>query len=326
MTERPSHILDRVRQPGSPTQLALIRIGIGLVIFYAANSKIFDLLLYVDETQGMLTIFPSTVDRFIADMLVPYLIPATQIFAILFAVGLFTRIVAPLLFVTFLLLYSFYYVGVNAPIHWLYFWLPLLILCFCRCADKLSMDQLLKLNKIDKTQSANTYRWPIEVFICWFVYIYFAAGIAKVFPIFNGFAWLQGGTSQEIIYSRFLESPFFYLFGQPFFDYSSNHWVFAVLSTGALLTELACMMLLFTSRLNGLLFWAVMSMHFFLFMTGVAGFMLPALVLSIALVPPKFFRDYQGHDEVSSRLNRDKNSNKAPSTALSHTFNTTAQG
>lgn len=289
MTDK--NILDRIRKPGSALQLALLRIAIGAQIFYAANSKIFDLLLAVNDTQGTVTIFPAFVDHFIAEYLVSYLVLATQILAGMMVFGLFLKVVLPLLFVTFLLLFSYYYMGANAPLQWLYFWFPLLVLSFASCGDRLSLDNFFRSNK-SSNQEKNTYRWPVEMCVLWFVYIYFAAGIAKLLPLPTGIEWLAGGTSQDIIYNRFLDSPFYYIFKEPFFDYSSNHWVFSILSIGALLTELSTILLLFTQRYNLIILAAVTGMHFFLFMTGVAGFMQTALILGFALIPPEYFPDY----------------------------------
>lgn len=287
------HILKRLELPGSAIQLALLRIFLGIQIFYAASSKLFDLLQHVTGSRGTKTVFPAFFDDLIAAIAVPYLVIATQVLAILLIVGLFTRYILPILFISFLLLFSYSFKGFNAPVQWIYIWFPLLILCFSRSSDQLSLDRFLGLLKIPERIKINEYRWPIELCVGWFAYIYFAAGIAKVVPVAKGIGWIGGGTSQSIIYYRFLDSPFYYIFGQPFFDYSTNQWIFGALSAGALLLELFCVVLFLTGKYHLLVLCLITSMHFFLYMTGVAGFMQTALILGIALIAPHYFPDYK---------------------------------
>jgi hypothetical protein len=123
----------------------------------------------------------------------------------------------------------------------------------------------------------------------WFAYIYVAAGIAKLLPIYKGLKWMQGNTSLNIMYNRFLDSNYFYLFERPLFDYTENHWVFALLSVLSVFVEMICILILFTHRFHGLIVAMVLGMHFFLFLTGVMGFMQLAILLSIALIQPGFF-------------------------------------
>lgn len=279
--------------PGSALQLALFRIALGLQIFYSSSSKLLNLLEVVDGTKETKTIFPKFIDAIIDDIAVPYLQISVQILSIFLIFGLFTRIILPFLFVAFLLLFGFWYSHFNAPVPWLYIWFPLLIMCFSRSSDALSLDKYFKIPKSSIKLSVNTYRWPVEVISGWFAYIYFAAGIAKIFPVYKGMGWLNGGTSQKIIYDRFLDSLTYYIFGSPFFDYASNHFVFGVLSICSLIIELLFVLIFFTNRFNYALIFLVMSMHFFLYLTGVPGFMQIALMLSICLINPKFFKRYE---------------------------------
>ena len=50
--------------------------------------------------------------------------------------------------------------------------------------------------------------------------------------IVKGINWLDGGKSQQIIYDWFLDSVLCFVFEEPFFDYTSNSWIFAALSIG----------------------------------------------------------------------------------------------
>ncbi|HJW31552.1 MAG TPA: hypothetical protein VJ508_20120, partial [Saprospiraceae bacterium] len=137
--------------------------------------------------------------------------------------------------------------------------------------------------------SSPVYRWPMEMIASWMVYIYVAAGVSKLMPVYKLWHWMQGGTSQDMIYHRFLHSNYFYLFHRPLFDYSRHSWVFTGLSIASVCIELFCIMILFTRRYNLVLFCLLMGMHFILYLTGVLGFMQLALVLSISLINPLFF-------------------------------------
>jgi hypothetical protein len=285
------NILARMRLPGSALQLALFRILLGAQVLYSSSSELLMLLQHVKGTTETRTVFPAFVDVFINANAVPYFQLPTQILSIFLIFGLFTRFILPLLTACFVLLFAFWYMHFNAPVPWLYLWFPLLILCFARPSDVLSLDRYFKMAGPDG-EKVNTYRWPIEMICGWFAYIYFAAGLAKIFPLTKGAEWLAGGTSQRIIYDRYLDSALQFVFGAPFFDYSSYHWVFGILSIAALTIELFCVMLFFTRRYNNLIFFLVMGMHFFLYLTGVPGFMQTALLLSFCMFDPKIFHKF----------------------------------
>jgi len=276
-------------QEGSSNQLAVFRVLLGMQIFYASHSLLLDLLQVVDGTSRE-TIFPEFIDVQIALIAVPYLQITVQVLSVFMVLGLFTRYIMPLLFVSVLLLFSYWYSKYDAPVQWLYIWFPLLILCFGKPSDALSLDRLFNLTQKPGTiRTSQSYRWPIELVSGWFAYIYVAAGLAKILPFEKGVTWLDGGTSHKIIYYRFLDSALFYLFEKPFFDYSSNQWVFSALSVGSLFIELSCIVIFFTNRFNKWVLAGVILMHFFLYLTGVPGFMQTALVLGVCLLPPRVF-------------------------------------
>jgi hypothetical protein len=283
------HVFNRISWPGSSLQLAVFRIAIGLQILYAVNSKVFPMLLKVGKQQNVYTIFPNWFDQFIANHLVEMLVVSCTLLSLLLIIGLLTRFVLPLLLISFLLLFSFYYLGANAPVNWLYFWFPLLTLCFSNSQHSLSLDSLIF--KYERTNSQQ-YRWPIEMASVWFVYIYFSAGLAKVFPVTKGVDWIYGITSKEIIYYRFLDSPLFYIFQKPFFNYAEETWVFTGLSLSALVLELSTILILFTRRFTMPIFSLLLTMHLFLYLTGVASFTQMALVLGISLLNPQLFNKY----------------------------------
>src|SRR6187399_1069671 len=283
------NILSRMALPGSVHQLALFRILLGLQILYSSGSKVFLLLQEVNSMAGTKNIFPEFINHFVAIIAVPYLRPITMVLSIFLVLGLFTRFILPLLFISFIFLFSFFYSRHNAPTPWLYIWLPLLLLNFTKCSDALSLDRLFKLINPLQNKTANAYRWPIEIIAAWLAYIYVAAGIAKIIPVYKGLHWLQGGTSQEIIYHRFLDSIYFYIFGRPLFDYTQHQWIFAVLSLASLVIELTCILILFTNRFHKLIITLLLVMHFFLYLVGVIGFLQLALLFSISLIQPGFF-------------------------------------
>jgi hypothetical protein len=282
------NIIARMSLPGSALQLAVFRIALGLQVFYSSSSELFALLQTVEGTKGTKTIFPALMDDWIAANAYPYMTIALQVLSALLVLGLFTRYILPVITTVFILAFGFWYSKFNAPVPWLYIWFPLLILSFTRCADRLSLDALFGFTKEEKDKTS-VYRWPVEVVTAWYAYIYVAAGIAKILPFTKGLIWLDGATSQKIIYDRYLDSFLHYVVGKPLFDYTQYAWLFGVLSIGSLLIELACIVLFFTNRYNNWIIFLVGSMHLFLYLTGVPGFMQLALVLSICLLSPTLF-------------------------------------
>jgi len=297
------NIISRMEQPGSVHQLALLRILLGLHIFYKSGSQLLHLLKQLEGPAETKNIFPDFINQGIDTIAVPYLQPITQVLSIFLILGFLTRYILPVLFFSYMLLFSFWYSRYNAPIPWLYIWFPLLILNFTKCSDALSLDKLFRIIKPLPDPTASTYRWPIEMAAGWFAYIYFASGLAKLLPVFKVWLWMDGGTSQDIIYHRFLDSMYFYLFHRPLFDYTLHHWLFSLLSICALLIELFCILIVFTRRYNGLILFLVLSMHVFLYLVGVMGFLQPALILSIVLIRPSFFTSPRQDFSMDPALN-----------------------
>lgn len=286
---REENILARMEHPGSAHQLAVFRILLGLQILYSSSGKIFQLLQQVPDTANTKNVFPEFINQWVDVIALPYLQLITQVLSILLVLGLFTRFILPILSISFILLFSYYYARHNAPHPWLHIWFPLLLLNFTKCSDALSLDRLFGIIKPLPNVLSNAYRWPMEMVSAWLVYIYVAAGVAKILPIYKGLQWMEGGTSQEMMYHRFLNSIYFYVFGRPPFDYTQHQWLFTTLSIISILIELFCIVILFTRRFNISILVLLIIMHFFLYLTGVLGFMQLALILSIALIHPGFF-------------------------------------
>jgi len=286
---REENMLARMEQPGSVHQLAVFRILFGLQVLYSSSSQIFQYLQQVPDTANTKNIFPSFFNQWIDHIAVPYVQPITQVLSIFLVMGLFTRYILPFLFTSFIFLFSYFYARHNAPHPWIYIWFPLLLLSFTKSNHALSLDKFFGIVKPLPEASAKDYRWPMEVIAAWMAYVYVAAGLAKLIPIYKALHWLQGGTSQEMLYHRFLNSIYFYLFNRPLFDYTQHQWIFTLLSMGSLFIELSFIMIFFTRRFNGWIFVCLFSMHFFLYLTGVLGFMQLAMLLSISLINPAFF-------------------------------------
>jgi len=283
------NILSRMELPGSVHQLAVFRILLGLQILYSANTKLFQLVQYVKDTADTKNIFPEWINHVVDNIAVPYLQPITQVLSIFLILGLFTRYVLPFLFISFIFLFSFYYSRHNAPHPWLHIWFPLLILNFTKSNDALSLDKLFGIVKPLLNPSSNAYRWPMEAIAAWLAYIYVAAGLAKLLPVYKAWLWVQGGTSQELMVHRFLNSIYFYIFKQPLFDYTQYHWLFTSLSIGSLIIEFSCILIFFTHRFHRPIIIMLFIMHFFLYFVGVLGFMQLGLLLCISLISPAVF-------------------------------------
>ena len=286
-------IISRLELIGSPYQLSILRILFSIQIFYNSYSRIFELFKKGIGTNHTFTIFQIfDIQTVINNILLDPLQVIVLISSLFFAIGLFTRVIAPILSLSYLILYSVHYSYFDAPLPWLYIWFPLFILSFSNCSDVLSIDSFQRSAKNKSEKASNLYRWPVELIRSWFVYIYFSAGIAKIFPLVNGFYWMNGGISQKIVYERYLDSILHQIFSRPFFDYSEENILFAFLSIGAVIIELSTIIVLFTSRYNLLILFLILSMHSFLFLIGVPGFGILSLILGVSLFPPKWFNGF----------------------------------
>ena len=116
------NIINRLSLPGSAYQLAVIRILFGIQILFSSSSKIFDFLKNVPGTDYTLTIFPNFIQNYINIYAIDVIQISVQILSIFLILGLFLRWVTPLLFISFILQFSFLYSKFDAPIPWLYIW------------------------------------------------------------------------------------------------------------------------------------------------------------------------------------------------------------
>jgi hypothetical protein len=287
-----SSIFVRMQEKGSPLQLGIFRALVGLQVFYASSSKAFEYWQGIGEQMNTKTWLPAFLEDLIAEHLVGSLQLTVQISALMITVGLLTRFALPVCTAAFLLLYAYSYRCFDAPIQWLYLWFPLLILCFSRCADAFSLDRvwLRRRQRCSLDHAETYYQWPLEMVIGWFVYIYLAAGIAKIIPLSIFIPWIEGGTSKNIMYARFLDSPLYFIFGAPLFNYADHYWLYVVMSFGSVLVELSVVLLLFSRAFYLPVLVSVIGMHWFLYFVGVAGFAQTALVLVFAFLPAYWFK------------------------------------
>jgi len=203
-------------------------------------------------------------------------------------IGFLTKIFLPLLLFTFFFLYEYYYLGVDAPVVWIYFWFPLIILLFSKCNHRLSIDSYLFRFETKETQ---IYRWPIELISLWIVYIYFSAGIAKIFPLSNFILYLNGETIRSILYNRYPDSSLFFFTNKVVFDLSSNDFLFSMLAISGIILEISTILIIFTDKLNYFFILFISIFHIFLFFSGVQGFLVTFLVLSISLLSNSLFEN-----------------------------------
>ena len=282
-------IWQRIEEPGSALQLGIFRALIGFQVFYASSTKAFEYWQYIGQFMNTRTWLPASVELFIAEHLVTFLQMTTQASSIFVILGLATRYALPICTIAFLLLFSYSYRSFDAPVQWLYLWFPLVVLSFSKCAEKFSLDSVIR-KQVSQSDSQHHYQWPLEMVIAWFSYIYVAAGIAKVVPLSIFLPWLEGGTSKGIMYARFLDSPLYFIFGKPLFNYADEYWIFAILTAGSVIVELSALLLLFGRIFYMPVIAAIVVMHWFLYFTGVAGFSQTALVLAFAFLPTKWFQ------------------------------------
>lgn len=285
-----NNILERISSPGSPTQLAIFRILLGVYIFYISRSRLFDYVHYVYHGRTIKkTVLPQWLDAFTFNYVVEFGYIVT-VLAVLFFIGFAYRIVSVLLAVSFLLLYNGVYLAQGTHTQWPYLWFMLLVMMFAPAADCLSADSLLFKSARKRIVNLVNYRWPLELVVLWLSVLYFWAGMAKMLPIWNGWLWLQGGTLKFIIYDRFLYSPAYYIFGKPLFNYAENHqWVFSLLAIASVAIELSGIFLLFTRRFNGLFVVAIILLHGSIYLIGVGDFLLVSLLCCFSLLHPNRF-------------------------------------
>lgn len=280
------HVLARIRLPGHAKHLALVRIALGAFLVSVFLSPAVPLLLEIPAGifPGTHTVFPFALEQ----TFVRYMWPVLHVglaASICMTLGLLTRVAVPVLLAAYVISQNYYYRAITAHDDWVYFTFFLLVLCFARSADAWSLDRLLFRRKQPLELEAQRYRWPSELMVTWVAVVYFAAGVAKLFPLRKGIIWLNGASAQRMAMFYLRDSPLFWLLDGTPFDYSQR-WPFMLLSWGAVSIELSAITLLFSRRLAPYVFAAIVSLHLGIYGFGVAGFTTIALVAGVALLDP----------------------------------------
>jgi hypothetical protein len=280
------HVLARLRLPGHAKHLALVRIALGAFLVSVFLSPVVPLLLEIPAGifPGTHSIFPFWLEQLFVRHMWPML--HLGLFAsVCMTLGLFTRLAVPLLLATYLSSQNYYYRAITSHDDWIYFTFFLIVLCFARSADAWSLDRLLWKRAQVTELEAQRYRWPVELMVVWIALVYFAAGVAKLFPLRKGIIWLNGASAQRMAMYYLRDSPLFWLLDGTPFDYSLR-FPFMLLSWGAVAIELSAIALLFSRKAVPFVFAAILSLHIGIYGFGVSGFATIALVAGFALLDP----------------------------------------
>lgn len=283
-------IFDRLQLAGSAKHLALVRIIFGIhVLSVLLSPVIITIRQYVDPAAvaiGTETIFPLFVENILNTHIV--LIQSLGIMAALLTIiGFLTKYFMPLLFLCFLVTQNYYYRHCQFHDDWLYFNFYLLTLSFSRCSDAWAVDALFSKPSKENMDLKN-YRWPIELMILWFVGLYVAAGVAKLFPLQKGMIWLTGVAVREFVQFFALDSPIYWTLGHSLFNYDLL-WPFSLIAIVTVFTEFAVIGLLFTHHYRMILLPAIVSMHVGIYCFGIPGFVQIALISMVLFIPDRWF-------------------------------------
>ena len=282
------HVLERLHWPGSPRQLAVLRMALAAHLLTVFSSGVIPLLLEIPATiyPGTRSAFPVAFEIFAAHFMRPLLlIGLIASFAML--LGLFTRVAVVVVLVAYVVTQNHYYRMLTAHDDWVYFIFYLLVLAFARCSDVWSIDAWLKKRPLAPAQA---YRWPVELCGAWLAIVYVAAGLAKVFPLRKGIVWANGLSLQGMVTNEIHESPIFWLLGRTLFDYSVRA-PFVVLGALGALVELSAVAVLFSSRAAPWVGLAIIGLHSGIGLFGITGFLTIFMYAAIAWVSPRVFRD-----------------------------------
>ena len=297
-------VLKRLHWSGSARHLALIRIVIGLHLWFWVFRS--DYLRYLGKLSAGATSHYWS------------LIPASWVTATtaqsihwfgglacgLMVFGLFTRLATVATTFSFLVTNHYYYVNTGFHDDWLYFNVILLVLCCARCGDVWSVDSWLSSfwgSRNPRPTNTQVYRWPVEVMLAWFCLLYIEAGLAKLFPLEHGMAWFHGSTIQTVAITRLLDSPIYWWLGRPLFDYRIE-WPFVLMAIVTVVVELSTVIPLLTRRWHAVCYVAVFGLHMGIYVVGVPGFPQIALACGCLFLPSEWFGDCTA--AVNSEIDR----------------------
>lgn len=307
------HVLQRLRVPASPYQLAVFRIVLGLYVVWVHTSASWEILMAVGGAPNRLTntVVPPGAEAWLHASLVPVAIPFTIAAAILLSAGLVTRLSSVATLAGFLVTHHFYYRQCHFHDEWPYLWFFLLVMALAPCADRWSVDawlaerrgttvpswwgrdrhyqrMLAELDAKAPVDHSVRYRWPIELMLTWWALIYVAAGTSKLLPLLKGEQWLEGDTVHRLIAMRYFDSPLHWAFGRPLFDYG-DPTIFAVLAKLTILVELAGVLVLLSRRAAPAVYVLMVGLHVNIYLSGVPGFLSSAYLCGLLFAPDRWF-------------------------------------
>ena len=277
---------------GSALQLALVRLLFAAHLVTVFTSPALPLLSRIDAKAHPMagTSVPHSFEALLSWQDVTLIAHVGTGAAIAMALGVFTRLATGVVLVAFLITQNYWFRATVFHDDWLYFVFPLSVLLFARSNDRLAIDALLRRKPPLSGDARSAYRWPVELIVSWFAFLYVAAGLAKIFPLRKGVLWLSGRSVQAFAVEFVQDSPLYWLLDRAPFDYRVL-WPFALASWATVVVELAAGALPCLGKTRPLLFLAVLGMHASIWMLGIPGFIQIALAFLPAMLPARLFRD-----------------------------------
>lgn len=289
---RPPAVWAQLSQPGSALQLALVRTMVGAHLSFVLMSPALPLLARIGGAPHPMaqTSVPHAIEALLSWPQVVWIARTGAVAAVAMAIGLSTRLAIGVVLAAFLITQNYWFRATVSHDDWLYFVFPLLVLSFSRCSDRFAVDAAIRRSPALTGDARSAYRWPIELIVGWFAFLYVAAGIAKLFPLRKGILWLSGRSVQSFAVEFLHDSPLFWLLRHTPFDYRLL-WPFTVASLATVMLELGAGALPLLDKRRPLLFLALLCMHASIWALGIPGFVQIGLAFLFAMVPPRAYPD-----------------------------------
>lgn len=287
---RHENLAVRMTQPGSPSHAGLLRIVLGAHLLAVMTSPALSLLLDIEPGLHPQSHVVGGVEIFslLSTRVVEVMRASGVVFACLVILGFGGRWSIAGLLVSFLITQLYWFGATLFHDDWIYFIFPLLALLTLTESTAYSVDGWLRRRDVDSSKQTREARFLVEAWVFWIGFVYLAAGLAKVFPLAKGMAWLSGRAAQEFAIEFVLQSPALALFGQTLFPYEQR-WIFMVGSVLTVLVELGAVMLWFSRSAYAPLALAIFSLHLGIWLIGIPAFIGMFSVLALALLPRRGF-------------------------------------
>lgn len=286
----PTSLPARLREPGSPTHAALLRIALGLHALLVLSSPSLDLLLEIGPSLHPQShvVGGAAVFSLLTPERVSIVRELGRLAAIAVVLGAGGRWAVGLLASAFLVTQAFWFGATLFHDDWIYFVFPILALLALTQPTALSIDGLLRRRVIDAARQARESRFLVEAWVFWIGLVYAAAGIAKLFPLAKGIGWLSGRAAQEFAIEFVRQSPALALLHEPLFPYDQQ-WIFAVGSVLTVAVELGAVSLWLSRWTYAPLAIAIFGLHVGIWLIGIPAFVGMFAVLALALLPTRAF-------------------------------------